>query len=112
MASEATGANGARSAGSRGQQPRGEEAERDADQEPEPELADEQDGEVLDAVAGLLDPRDQPGRQRDGHRVVGARLGVQQRREPPTQRREAQRREHGRRVGRADDGAEQERLAR
>jgi hypothetical protein len=41
------------------QQPARDEAERDADHEAEPELPNEQDEQVVDAVAGLLDPGDE-----------------------------------------------------
>ena len=67
--------------------------------------------EIVDAVAcGALDPGDQAERERDRHRIVAARLGLERAREPAADVREAQRREHRGGVRRRDDGAEQERL--
>ena len=87
----------------------GDEPERDADHQADPELPDDEHDEVVRAVGGLRDPRDQAERQRDGRRVVRARLRAQERGEPPAQRREAQRGEDGGGVGRADHRAEEER---
>ena len=50
--------------------PRGGEAEHDADEQAEPELLDHEPGQVVEAVRVGLDPRDQPDRERDRHRVV------------------------------------------
>ena len=93
------------------EQPGRRGAERDADEEPEPELPHDLEQQVGCAVAaGTLDPRDQPDRERDRHRVVAARLGFERARETASDLREAQRREDGGGVRRGDDGAEQERL--
>ena len=86
-------------------------AERDADDEAEAELLhDEQQQVVEPVVVRLLDPRDQAERERDRHRVVAARLGLERAREPAADVREAERREDRGGVGRGDDGAEQDRL--
>jgi len=58
----------------------------------------------------MLDPGDQTERERDRHRVVAARLGFECAREPPADVREPQRRKDGCRVGRRDDGADEDRL--
>ena len=89
-----------------------EGAEDDADDKADPDLAHDLECEVGGAVrAGLvLDPGDQPDRQRDRHRVVAAGLGLERARQPPADLGRAQRREDGRRVGRGDHRAEQERL--
>ncbi len=57
---------------------------------------------------GLVNPLDQPDRERDRHRVVPAGLGLERPREPPPDVREPERREDRCGVGRGDDGAEQD----
>ena len=56
---------------------------------------------------GVLDPRDQPERQRDRHRVVASRLRLEGARDAAPDVREAEGREHGGRVGGRDDGPEE-----
>jgi hypothetical protein len=86
-------------------------AEPDTDDEPQPELAPHEQRQVHDPVAArALDPLDQADRERDRHRVVAARLGLERARDPPADVGEAQGREDRRRVGGGDDGAEQHRL--
>jgi hypothetical protein len=58
----------------------------------------------------VLDPGDQAERQGDGHRIVAAGLGLERACEPAADVRRPERREHGRRVGRCDDGPEEQRL--
>ena len=87
-------------------------ADHEARHEAEPELLDEGEGEADGAVIRLRQPFDESDRQRDRHRVVRPRLGLQDAGETAAQRGEAERREDGGGVGRADDGAEQERLRR
>ena len=85
-----------------------ERAERDADHEAETQLLDHEQEQVVDAVVvWLFDPRDQAERERDRHRVVSSRLGLERACEPATDVREAKRREDGRGVGGRDDGPEQ-----
>ena len=85
--------------------------EDDADHETERDLTDDEQDELVESVRlGALDPGDQTERERDRHRVVAARLGLERAREPAPDVREAQRREDRRGVGGRDDGAEQDRL--
>ena len=65
---------------------------------------------IADAVARLVDPRDQPDRERDRDRVVAARLGLERPGDAPREARVPERREHGGRIGRRHDRAEQQRL--
>ena len=58
----------------------------------------------------MLDPGDQPQRERDRDRVVAAGLRLERPGEPPANVGEAKRREHGGRVRGRHDGAEQHRL--
>ena len=92
------------------ERPHGHRAEHDADREPDAQLAEDEQHQVAEAVVRVLDPGDQPDRERDGHRVVAAGLGLERAREPPANMREPQSREHGCRVRRGDDRAEQDRL--
>ena len=110
-ATEATGANAPIDSGIRAKTQVATAPSATPTSEPEADLLDDEDDEVVDAVGvGPLDPRDEPERERDRHRVVAARLGLERAREPAADVREAKRREDGRRVGRRDDRAEQERL--
>jgi hypothetical protein len=85
--------------------------ERDADQQPEADLLDDEDQEVVDPVrVRLLDPGDQAERQRDSHRVVAARLGLERACQRAPDVRGAEGCEDRRRVGRCDDGAEKHRF--
>ena len=85
--------------------------EHDADDEAETELSDDEQHELVEPLRfGAFDPRDQADRQRDGHRVVAARLGFERPREPAPDLREAERREHRCGVGRRHYRAEQDRL--
>ena len=78
--------------------------------EPEPELPNEQDRRGHRRHSPALDQGDQAERQGDRNRVVGAGLRLEGAREARAGVC-AERREHGRSVGRGDDGAEKERLA-
>jgi hypothetical protein len=94
-----------------GEDPHRRCAEDDADRQPERELADDQQHEIAEAVGlGVVDPGDQTQRERDGHRVVAAGLGLERPGKPSPDMREAERREHGGGVGRGHHGAEQDRL--
>ena len=86
-------------------------AEYDANDQAQTELANDKQREVGDpVVVGLLDPRDQAKRERDRHRIVPARLGLQRARDPSTDVRKAKRGEHRRSIGRGNDRAQQGRL--
>ena len=85
-------------------------AEHGADEQPETELLDDQQREVVEAIAvRLLDPRDQSERQRDSHRVVAARLRFERAGQRAADVRAPERREDRGRVGGRDDGAEKDR---
>ena len=58
----------------------------------------------------MLDPADQADRERNRHRVVAARLGLERACEPARDVREAERREHRGGIGRRDDRPQQERF--
>ena len=110
-AREATGANGPTERGSRANIHVAATARATPDHESEAELADDEQDELVEAVGvRALDPGDQADRERDRHRVVPARLGLERASETAADLREAEGREHGRGVGGRDDGAEQERL--
>ena len=86
-------------------------SEHDADEEAEADLAHDEQDEVVDAVrARVLDPRDQAKRERDRHRVVAAGLRLESSGEPAAHPGFPKRGEHGSRIRRGDDGAEQNRL--
>ena len=90
--------------------PHRERAEHDPDDETEDELSDDEQKQVRESEARLLDPVDEADRQRDRDGVVAAGLGLERARDAPADVRVPERREHGGRVGRRDDGAEQHRL--
>ena len=89
--------------------PRRQGAEPDADDEAEADLLRDEQGEITHAVARWpFDPRDQPERQRDRHRIVPAGFRLECPGEAPADVRHAQGGEHRRRIGRCDHRAEQQ----
>ena len=94
----------------RANDPGREHADHEPEEQPDADLLDDQRRQVADAVVRTLDPGDQAERQCDRDGVVAARLRLERAGEAAAQPGAAERREHGRRIGRRDDGAEEERL--
>ena len=87
-------------------------ADEAADDRADDQVAGELDDHVREAVAGLVDPGDQPGHEQDGDRVVQARLALERPGEPALQLRLAEDGEDRGRVGGRDGGADDQRLER
>ena len=77
--------------------------------EADTELLDDERVRSSKPYDGLLDPRDEADGERDRHRVVAARLGLERSGEAAADVRVAQRREDRRGIGGRDDGAEEQR---
>ena len=92
------------------ERPGREHADREPEEQPDADLLDDQRRQVADAVVRTLDPGDQAERQCDRDGVVAARLRLERAGEAAAQPGAPECREHRRRIGRRDDGAEEERL--
>ena len=85
-----------------------DEAEQDADHEADPELLHHQEHEVVDPERRIVDPLDQPDRERDRCGIVEARLALERPGELAPNVSEAHRREDRSGVGRRNDATEQD----
>jgi hypothetical protein len=110
-ASEATGAKAPIVCGIRANSHVAAAPRAHADEQSEADLACDQQKKIADSVlVRPFDPRDQAQRERDRHRVIAARLGLERPRDATADVRESQGREHRGGVGRSDDRPQQDRL--